>query len=238
MLSFVFNGKDSFLNYGILIEKRPDVPSPKRRVSYISIPGRNSSLRYDEETYEDITLSVECALVGNAQSRIDEIKAWLLSAGESALIFSYQSNRKYLAQVVNSIDFGIILKVSSRFVILFNCRPFKYSVTNDAISITTGMGTSLLNQGTVKSRPVIKVYCSGDGSFSINNRTVSFEEIDKPFVILDSELEEAYFVDGGTLINANNHMSGEFPFFDVGNNIITFTGGVSKLEITPNWRWL
>ena len=59
MLSFIFNGKDSYKDFGILIEKRPNVPSPKRRVSYISIPGRNSSLRYDEETYEDITLSVE-----------------------------------------------------------------------------------------------------------------------------------------------------------------------------------
>ena len=87
MLSFVFNGKDSYKDYGILMEKRPNIPSPKRRVQYIDIPGRDSSLRYDEETYEDITLSVECAAVGNIQSRIDDIKAWLIGSGESDLIF-------------------------------------------------------------------------------------------------------------------------------------------------------
>jgi phage-related protein len=62
--------------------------------------------------------------------------------------------------------------------------------------------------------------------------------IEKPYVVIDSELEEAYFVESGILSNANNYMSGEFPVLDVGNNIVTFNGGVSKLEITPNWRWL
>jgi len=238
MLSFVFNGKDSYRDYGILVEKRPNVPSPKRRVSYINIPGRNSSLRYDEETYEDITLSVECAVIGNIQSRIDDIKAWLIGSGESDLIFSYQSEKKYIAQVVNSIDFEIVLKLSSRFVIIFNCRPFKYSEANDVIDITSGLGTSVSNQGTVISRPLIKAYCTGDGSFVINGREVALTDIDKPYVVIDSELEEAYFVVDGVLSNANNNMAGEFPFLDVGNNIVTFTGGVTRLEITPNWRWL
>lgn len=238
MLSFEFNGKDSYKDYGILIEKRPNIPSPKRRVSYINIPGRNSSLKYDEETYEDITLSVECAAVGNIQSRIDDIKAWLIGSGESDLIFSYQSDKKYIAQVVNSIDFEIILKISSRFVIIFNCRPFKYSAINEIIDITSGMGASVFNRGTVKSRPVIKAYCTGSGSFAINDRKVELTDIDKTFVVIDSELEEAYFIEGGVLLNANNNMVGEFPVLDVGNNIVTFNGGVTKLEITPNWRWL
>lgn len=238
MLSFTFNGKDSYKDYGILIEKRPNVPSPKRRVSYINIPGRNSSLKYDEETYEDITLSVECAAAGNIQNRIDDIKAWLIGSGESELIFSYQSDKKYIAQVVNSIDFEIILKISSRFVIIFNCRPFKYSAINEIIDITSGMGTSVLNRGTVESRPVIKVYCTGSGSFTINGRKVELTDIDNTFVVIDSELEEAYFIEGGVLLNANNNMAGVFPILDVGNNIVTFNGGVTKLEIIPNWRWL
>ncbi|MEG6566362.1 distal tail protein Dit [Thermoanaerobacterium saccharolyticum] len=153
MLSFVFNGKDSFKDHGIFIEKRPNVPSPKRRVSYISIPGRNSSLRYDEETYEDITLSVECAVIGNIQSKIDDIKAWLIGSGESDLIFSFQSDKKYIAQVVNSIDFEVILKITSRFVIIFNCRPFKYSVTKEVIDIASGRGRLFLTVELLKAGP-------------------------------------------------------------------------------------
>jgi phage-related protein len=56
MLSFEFGGKDSFNDYGIVIEKRPTISSPKRRVNYIDIPGKSSSVRHDENTYEDITI--------------------------------------------------------------------------------------------------------------------------------------------------------------------------------------
>ncbi len=49
MLSFNFGGRNSYDDFGILIAKRPDLPSPKRRVNIINIPGRNSNLRFDEK---------------------------------------------------------------------------------------------------------------------------------------------------------------------------------------------
>ena len=49
-------------------------------------------------------------------------------------------------------------------------------------------------------------------------------DIDNTFVVIDSELEEAYFIEGGVLLNANNNMAGVFPILDVGNNIVTFNG--------------
>lgn len=239
MLSFNFGGKDSFTDFGILLAKRPSISSPKRRVSYIDIPGRDSNLRYDEETYEDITIAVDCTVKGNnVLEQIDNIKAWLFSAGESSLIFSFQPDRKYIAQVVNAIDFRQVFKYTSQFPIIFNCRPFKYAVNNIPVTITSGLGTTLVNQGSIVSRPIIKVYCTGDGSFKINNREVLLSDISTNYIILDSELEEAYSSNDGTLINLNNSVSGEFSILDIGNNTITYTGSVTQIEITPNWRWL
>lgn len=239
MLSFIFAGKDSYLDYGIIISKRSTLPSPKRRVAYIEVPGRDSTLRYDEGTYEDITIAVECTLKGtNAAYQIDAIKAWLFSAGESSLIFSFQQDKQYRAQVVNAIDFSQVLKLASRFVIIFNCRPFKYAVNNEPIIIATGAGTNVINLGSIKSRPIINVYCAGNGSFIINNREILLLYISSSVITLNSELEEAYFSEAGKMVNANNNIIGEFPLLDVGNNSITYSGGVTKLEITPNWRWL
>ena len=68
MLSFEFGGKDSFRDFGIYVEKRPNIPSPERRVTYIDVPGMESSLRRDEGTYGDITLPVECSLLGDPVS--------------------------------------------------------------------------------------------------------------------------------------------------------------------------
>lgn len=235
MLSFEFGGKDSFNDYGIVIEKRPTISSPKRRVNYIDIPGKSSSVRHDENTYEDITILLECALKSNDNivSKIDEIKAWLFTTGESDLIFSFQPDKKYIAQVVNAIDFTQIFKYTSKFPILFNCRPFKYSVQNIPLTVHES-GTNIINPGTIASLPIINIYGSGDIKLKINNDEIGLIDLSGE-VIINSEVEDCYDED---LNNLNYKMNGKFPVLEVGQNLIQWTGNVDKLEIIPNWRWL
>jgi len=234
MLSFNFGGKNSYSDYGIIISKRPSLPSPKRRVSYIDIPGRDSNLRYDEGTYEDITITVECTVKGNnILEQLDNIKAWLFSAGESDLIFSFQDDKKYRAQVVNAIDFKQVFKYTSVFPIIFNCRPFKYAVQNNIFTIIQN-GTSIINPGTLKSEPIISVYGSGKVSIKVNETTVTLNDITGK-IILDSVLQDAYN-DGGD--NLNSKVNGEFITLKTGSNKFEWTGSVSKIEVVPNWRWL
>lgn len=237
MLSFTFGGKDSFQDFGIYMASRPHIPSPERRVTYIDVPGMDSRLRRDEGTYGDITLSVECSFLGDPVSKISAIKDWLLNAGEADLTFSHIPGRKYLAQVVNSIDFEIVLKVTSHFVILFNCRPFQYATDNTPIVVTDGSGYVLSNPGTVKSLPIIKINGSDSGGLTVNGNSVSFSDIDES-VILNSELQETYKDTGTELISKNSTKTGDYPILLPGDNAISFSGGISSLEITPNWRWL
>lgn len=235
MFSFTFDGKDSYIDYGLVIEKRPTLPSPKRRVTYIDIPGKNSSIRFDEKTYEDITILVECGFKpqGNLLEKIDEIKAWLFHAAESDLIFSFQSNKKYIAQVVNAIEFTQVFKYTSTFPIMFNCRPFKYAVQNNDLVIETS-GTTIHNPGTMESLPVIKVYGAGDINLSMNQSEIELTDVQNK-IILNSELKDCY---DDAFSNLNTKMMGSFPVLKTGQNIIQWTGNVEKLEILPNWRWL
>lgn len=231
MLSFNFGGKNSFTDYGILITKRPSIPSPKRRITNVVVPGRNSSLRFDENTYEDITITVECSLKNESlPNKIDEIKGWLIGAGESSLIFDFQSDRKYIAQVVNAIDFTQAYKCFSKFVIIFNCQPFKYGVSN-SINLTTA--DKVTNPGTLSCEPVITLYGSGDITLNIGNDTVQLKGITE-FVVVDSQLMECY---KGTEFQ-NNKMTGEFPLLQPGDNNISWTGNVSKVIVQPNIRWI
>lgn len=233
MLSFTFNGKNSFDYYGILIDKRPNLPSPKRRVLDIHIPGRSSSLKYDENAYDDITISVECSIIDNVHQKIEQIKAWLLGSGENELVFSFQNNRKYIAQVVNSIDFEIVLKVSSKFIIIFNCRPFKYDINNSLIILNEN-NQEIINPGSFYSRPIINVLGNGNIRLKINSQELYLENINNK-IILNSEIQDAY---SSSLVNLNNHVNGEFPVLDLGSNLLSWIGNVSKVEILPNWRWL
>lgn len=237
MLSFTFGGKDSFQDFGIYMASRPHIPSPERRVTYIDVPGMDSRLRRDEGTYGDITISLECSFLGDPVSKISAIKDCLLNAGEADLVFSHIPGRKYLAQVVNSIDFEIVLKVTSHFVILFSCRPFQYATDNTPIVVTDGSGYVLSNPGTVKSLPIIKINGSGSGGLTVNGQSVSFSDIDES-VILNSELRETYLDTGTELISKNSTKTGDYPVLLPGDNTISFSGGITSLEITPNWRWL
>ncbi|MVB09458.1 Phage tail protein [Caprobacter fermentans] len=237
MLSFTFGGKDSFQDFGIYVASRPHLPSPERRVTYIDVPGMDSRLRRDEGTYGDITLSVECSFLGDSVPKISAVKGWLLGAGEADLTFSHIPGRKYRAQVVNSIDFEIVLKITSHFVILFNCQPFQYATDNTPIVVTDGSGYVLSNHGTVKALPVIKATGSGAGALTVNGSTVSFSNIDST-VTLDSTIQETYQDTGTELISKNSTKTGDYPVLLPGENAISFSGGITSIEITPNWRWL
>lgn len=235
MLSFIFNGKDSYLDYGLYISKRPVIPSPKKRVEYIDILGKHSRLIYDEGTFEDITITLECSIKSreNLIGKIDEIKAWLLSVGEANLIFSFMPDKCYKAQVVNAIDFKQVYRYTSKFPIIFNCRPFKYLVQNNILTINES-STFITNPGTIESEPIITVYGTGDISLTINEKLV--ELIDVPSkIILNTIIYDAYDDNKNSL---NEKMKGEFPNLIPGVNEISYIGEVEKIEILPNWRWL
>lgn len=234
MISFNFAGKNGYEDFGIIISKRPNLPSPKRRVSYIDIPGRDSSLVYDERTYENITIGVECKIKDSSLlDKIDEIKAWLFSAGESDLIFSFQDDKKYRAQVVNSIDYSQVIKIFSEFIIIFNCRPFKYAVDNNIFTIEES-GTSIINPGSIKSEPIVSIYGSGNIELVVNETKISLANI-KDKIILNSVIQDSYNDLGE---NLNNNVKGDIIYLSPGSNKFEWIGNINKIEILPNWRWL
>lgn len=238
MLSFKFGGKDSFTDFGVYIEQRPKVPTPKRRVEFISVSGRSGSLKYDDKTYEDITIAIECGIIsnGNAEgiySRLDDLKEWLFESGEQQLIFSFSTNRYYIAQVVNQIDFEIALRKIGKFVIVFNCKPFQYSVNNNAITLTKS-DTNIINMGNLESPPIIEVYGSGDITLGVNENFVNLLNVSSQ-ITMNSVIKDAY---NDKLENLNSKMDGDFLMLSKGTNNITWSGNVSKVIVTPNWRWL
>ena len=149
------------------------------------------------------------------------------------MVFSFQDDKKYTAQVVNAIDFKQVYRYFSEFPIIFNCRPFKYAVENNIVNIIKTEAT-INNPGTIESEPVISIYGSGDIVFKINGQQISLKGISEK-VIVNSVIQDCYD-DAGD--NLNGNMSGEFLKMKPGENIIEWSGNVTKVELLPNWRWL
>ncbi len=78
---------------------------------------------------------------------------------------------------------------------------------------------------------------SGASALTVNSSVISFSSIDES-VILNSQLQETYKDTGTALISKNFTKTGDYPMLLPGDNAISFSGGITSLEITPNWRWL
>lgn len=226
---FKFKGKDS-RDFGVLIYGAPQRTKPERRVERITIPGRNGELTQDEDTYEPYTISMQCSTRGS--DRLDEIVAWLNGAGN--LILSTEPDKVYQASIYNKIAISDVIYLYNSFLIQFRVHPFKYSVNayGDTLELTTA--TKVRNSGSIYSEPIITVYGSGDITLTINEKDFPLYSVNESITI-DSEMMEVF--KGNTNQNSK-YGAVEFPRLEVGENEISWTGNVEKVEIYPKWRWL
>lgn len=225
--SFIWQGKDSYLDYGIVINVLPPETVTEEDILEISIVGRDGNLTIDNNAKKNYTLTMTCTLMDF--TRIDEVKAWLSGSGD--LIFNWQNNYKFEARLNNKIDISQSFKALGEFQLIWKVQPYKKSISNNLITLTTP-GT-IYNPGTANSKPVIKIYGICSITLNINGIAISLTNI-VDYITIDSNLMDAYH---DTQL-MNNQMSGDFPVFQIGNNSISWTGTVTKVEIIPNWRWL
>ena len=140
-IAFTFRDKNSLDDYGIYIARWPVIPTPKRRVHYIDIPGRSSTIWYDEKTYEDYAIVVECLVSRKTlqmtrpqfMNHLNEIREWLYGtpeeSGESTLVFSFEPLVTRSAQVVHSYDSTPISDLFATFSVVFTCRATEGAIT-------------------------------------------------------------------------------------------------------------
>ena len=104
MFSFNFLGKDSYNDFGIVVEKRPIIPKPQRTIQYIEVPGRSGSLKVDDATYKDIIIPIQCNFrdATGVAAHADLVKPWL-DGGEGQLILNNQTDKYYIAHVSDQV---------------------------------------------------------------------------------------------------------------------------------------
>lgn len=84
------------------------------------------------------------------------------------------------------------------------------------------------------SQPRLEITMSGAGTLTVNGKTWSIGSYTGT-LICDSEIMDWY--DAGAL--KNSLVSGDgFPELVPGDNVITYTGGITKVVATPRWRTL
>lgn len=208
---------------GLKIISLPNITTPEKREEKIIIPGRDGYLTQSDGSYEGEVKPVEFDYFDD---RFDDIKQWLTGSGE--VIFSNEPDRYYKARIINKLDLARVLEKFHSGIIQFDCQPFGY-LQDELIEITNS--TTIYNQANVNSQPYIKIYGNGYATLKINNEIIKFTNI-SDYIELDSEMMECY----KSNVPLNHLMIGNFPIFRVGENNISWTGNISKIEIIPRWR--
>lgn len=226
-LYFIFNNISS-LDMPIMVNELPPITKAPRDITKIVIPGRDGFLTEDFETYGGIIKPCECTLMDATQ--IDQVLAWL--DGSSEVIFSNQPDRKYQACIINQIPFNRFMRDKwYKFIIIFDCQPFAVTLENPVITLT--IPGNITNAGTRASEPVIKIYGTGSINLTINGNIIHLTNV-VDYVTIDSDIVDCHKDD----LRMNDNMSGDFPVLEAGTNVISWTGTVTSIEITPNSRYL
>ena len=98
MYDIQINGKTGS-SVGVIVQKRPNIPSPEKVYDTIEIPGKDGVLYRDTGTVKDIKIEIPLAFREQNpdlwMERLRAVKTWLLSGVDNQLSFADdKSNRR------------------------------------------------------------------------------------------------------------------------------------------------
>lgn len=225
-----WNGKSSD-ELRVIVEHYPERIIPKRQYTAVSVPGRNGELYFDAGAFEsyqqpyDIYISAERQKLPPMARKVAE---WLSVPGYSVLEDSYEYGVFRKAFFVGPLDVENIMNRFGRATINFQCKPQRF-LKEGEFSKTYTDGVELINPTGFEALPLIVINGSGAGTITINGETVQLSNVDG--LTLDSETQNAY----AGLQNRNNTMIGKFPVLGAGSTEISFSGGITSVQIKPRW---
>ena len=217
----------------VTVLKYPEIVKPTLRVETVKVPGRDGELTLSGmPSYEAMVLECECMVP--SVDKISAAAAWLTGRGD--LVLGNEPDYAYDAQVIDEIRFEKILRghAHRRFTVPFLCHPLKKAASTESNIELTSSGT-VNNIGHVPSRPLIKIQGSGNVVLAVGAYSLAITGISTS-ILIDSDLGMATNATG--TVNESYKVTGAWPLLVVGNNAVGWTGTVSKVTITPRWRYL
>lgn len=233
--NLIFAGKQS-KDYGLFISGGGTYNAPERDVTAVSVPGRNGDLILDNGRWHNISVSYPAFIVRNFKENAETIRAWIAGAiGYQQLEDDYHPDFYRLARYSGNIDWDMAaLNIAGQTTLTFDCKPQRFLKLGET-PIKIESATTLTNNWQT-SLPLITIWGEGAAGITINGETVQISNIPTN-IVLDCDLQNAYSVSG--LQNLNNLItlppSGNFLSLIHGDNEISFSGGVTRIEIIPRW---
>lgn len=217
-----------------LVQHPPEYAFPEKDCEATHVPGRNGDIVVDTGSWKNVNRTYNLAIDARKISYTEvasKLVQWLHSAsGYARLEDSYEPDFYRMAMYKDQGTLTNIYNKAGTIDVTFNCKPQRYFKSGEEPSIFT-QGMEYRNPTDFPSKPQIIVRGSGSGDIFIGNYHMKVLDI-RDGMVIDSDIQDTYL--GNT--NCNNCVAfDEYPMIVAGNNNITFTGGITSLEIIPRW---
>lgn len=238
----VYGGEASD-DYGIVVSEAPVFDKPVRKTEVFNVPGRNGSILFQQNAYDDVTRSYNVFLTtvlgedsggditSDLPSKVNAVTAWLFSkTGYQRLEDDFERDTFRLAYYSGGNEFTDRLLMAGEATLTFTCRPERfYKNAESAVIVVTG--DTMSNPTKFASKPLIHIEGTGTVTVSIGGETITAKDL-VDYINIDCDRMDAYRL---TSENRNDKISGTFPTIKPGSNTITITGTTTKVTITPRY---
>ena len=231
-------GNNTTAEFSMYVEKYPTQTGAQRKCNTVSVPGRNGDLHFLENAFANYTQAYECYFHGELcmPEQAHAVKAWLLGDGSYRRLEDiYDPLHFRLASFRGPLDIENVLNKYGRCTVCFDCAPQAFLKSGEHAVKFPAEGI-LHNPTAYTALPIVTVYGHAAGTVTIGTNTVKVNAITDP-IILDCDTQNAYSQPGeGAPQNQNGNIRAiPFPSLSPGDNVISFSGGITMIEIIPRW---
>ena len=232
---FTFNGRSS-PEFHLNVEQLPTQHTPRRRRETVKVPGRSGDLHFTEDSYENFQMRYLCYFHGEEPmpELAAKIKEWLLSPAGYCKLSDAYADGYHMATFTGPMDIENTLNRYGRCVVTFDCAPQCWS--DDSFAVMHITKPTTIHGNGYPWNPVLTVFGTGAGTVMVGNITIDITDISGS-VTLDCDAGDAYRMGNGVKTNANMHvLAQEYPVI-IGETPISWTGGVTKIDLIPrSWK--
>ena len=233
-------GKVHSKDYHVYITDMRVFGTPEKDVTFQSVAGRNGDITFDNKRMNNIDVVYSCLIPTDFRRYYTSFMNALHShSGYQRLVDTAEDGVFRMAVVRGGIEPTVIRRGNGgTFDVRFTCKPQKFLVSGTYAHTLTETPAKLYNQNGGIALPLITVYGTGPGKFTINDITVDILALADQ-ITLDCDLMTAYRKVGDAAAENKNAdiYAPEFPVLGYDENVIAWDGGITHVDIVPrSWR--
>ena len=240
MSAFTYLGLSSDA-MGVRIMSKNIYSAPKYDVTMTAIPGRNGDLISPNGRFPNITVSYTCFVpaksIAELEDKLTAVKNWLYSEPDRyhVLTDTYDTRFYRKAVMCNKLDIADECRKIGTFTVNFSCHPMRFLQLGDIKTTYTTSPFVVSNPFYFTAKPYLKINGTGTGTMviqsSAGNASWTFSSLNG-YTECDAELMNFY---KGTTPKNDTVTGTGFPTFAPGNNTVSFSGGITSIEVKPRW---